>query len=255
MTTPTTDSPQSLQPTPSHGSSPDRYAVTAVIVVVVVAAVVVGFTLSGHATTGAGRATHPMTSAASTTILASSTAPPTSAVNITPGEIPAAQVNPPSLAGAYTPDPIAVMGAISAYSDWLFAHPNPALLANYMLPTCRYYKGVEAELTTLAGNNGWHARPSVAAIQWIMVNGPFMPGPGFLEGHPAYIGGGVKVVITKTPQSADILNSAGQVVTTFNDQKLLQMAVVTFAQGPDGRFRVIDEAAFNPPGGVAAFES
>jgi hypothetical protein len=237
-------------PPPPHRPRRHGFVITAIIVVVVLAVVVLGFTLTHHSKVGAG-GTPPVTTphTSTTTPTAGTTTPTTGGSGI-----PAAQANPPSLAGAYSTDPITVMRAISAYSDWLFAHPNPALLANYMLSTCPYYKGVEAELTTLV-DKGWHARPSVAEIQWIKVNGPFTPAPGLLDGHPAYVGGGVKVVIANTPQSADVLNSAGQVVSEFTDQQPLQMLGVNFAQGSDGRFRIVDEAGFNPPGGVAAFES
>jgi hypothetical protein len=128
-----------------------------------------------------------------TTTSPASTSPLTSAGGITSGGIPAGQVNPPSLAGAYTPDSITVMRAISAYSDWLFAHPNPALLANHMLPSSRNYAGVKAELTTLQ-TNGWHARPSVSEIVWIESQGPFAHGVGLVNGHPSYVGTGIKVV-------------------------------------------------------------
>jgi hypothetical protein len=145
------------------------------------------------------------------------------------------------------------MRTITTYADWVFAHPNPALLANYMLPTCTQYNAVKAELTTLA-NEGWHARPSETMIQWIKVNVPFSSAPGLLDGHPAFVGGGVKAVVTTSPQSSDILNSAGQIVSSAHNRPL-SMLGVNFAQGSDGQFRIISEAAFNPPGGVAAFES
>jgi hypothetical protein len=145
------------------------------------------------------------------------------------------------------------MRTLGPYIDWLFAHPNPALLDNYMLQSCSQYTAERAELTTLA-ENGWHGRPSVSMIQWIKVNVPFAPAPGLLDGHPAYVGGGVKVVIANTPRSSDVLNAAGEVVRSFHNPPLA-MLVINFAQGPDGRFRVISESEFNPPGGVAAFES
>jgi hypothetical protein len=238
---------------------PDRpprrtgYVIAAVVVFALTAAIA-GLSLSHHSKRALGGTTPITAPQAATTTTAANTTTPTSATTISPTGIPADQANPPSLAGAYSTDPITVMRAISAYSDWLFAHPNPALLANYMLLRCPYYKGVEAELTTLA-DKGWHARPSVAEIQWIKVNGPFTPAPGFLNGHPAFVGGGVKVVLANTPQSADVLNAAGQVVTKFNDQQPLQMLGINFAQGPDGQFRIIDEGLFNPPGGLAAFET
>jgi len=228
--------------------------IAAIVLVVVVTAVVVGLTVSHHSKSTLGGTTPITAPHAATTAPVVNPKTPTSATTVSPQGIPADQANPPSLAGAYSTDPITVMRAISAYSDWLFAHPNPALLANYMLSRCPYYKSVEAELTTLA-DKGWHARPSVADIQWIKVNVPFTPAPGFLDGYPAFVGGGIKAVITNTPQSADVLNAAGQIVTKFTNQPLLEMAGVNFAQGPDGRFRIIDEGLFNPPGGVAAFES
>jgi hypothetical protein len=246
------DAPWSPQPSPRHRSR-RAFIVAAIVVVVVLAAVAMEFTLTRRSKTVAGRTTKVTTPATSATTPPARTSTPTTAAG-TSGDIPADQVNPPPLAGAYTPDPITVMRTLSPYIDWLFAHPNPALLANYMFPTCTQYNAVKAELTTLA-NNDWHARPSVGEIQWIKVNVPFTPAPGLLNGHPSYEGGGVKLVLTNTPQSADVLNAAGQVVTTFTDQQPLQMLGINFAQGPDGQFRVISEGAFNPQGGVAAFES
>jgi hypothetical protein len=244
------DTPYSEPATPGPGSSRRGLVIAGIVVLVILVAVVLGFTLSHPSKTAAGGAAPVTGSSANPTAPSVATTTPSGGGS----GIPAAQADPPSLAGAYSTDPITVMRAISAYSDWLFAHPNPALLANYMLPTCPYYKGVEAELTTLA-NKGWHARPSVARIQWIKVNGVFTPAPGFLNGHPAFVGGGVKAVIANSPQSADVLNSAGQVVTKFTNQQLLEMVGVNFAQGPDGQFRIIDEVEVNPPGGVAGFES
>jgi hypothetical protein len=123
-----------------------------------------------------------------------------------------------------------------------------------MLPQCTQYNAVKAELTTLA-NNGWHAQPSEAVIQWAKVNVPFKSAPGLLDGHPAYVGGGVKAVIINSPQSSDILNKSGQIVTRATDQQTVEMLGVNFAQGSDGRFRIISEGESNPPGGITAFEA
>jgi len=248
------DVPQSPQSAPPHRSRRTGYVIAAIVLVVVVTAVVVGLTVSHHSKSSVGGTTPITAPHAATTTTGVNTTTPTSATSTNLQGIPADQPNPPSLAGAYSTDPATVLRAISAYSDWLFAHPNPTLLANYMLPRCPYYNGVEAELTTLA-DKGWHARPSVADIQWIKVTVPFTPAPGFLDGYPAFVGGSIKAVITNTPQSADVLNAAGQIVTKFTDQKLLELVGFNFAQGSDGRFRIIDAGLADPPGGIAAFES
>jgi hypothetical protein len=247
------DVPQSPPSGPPHGSRGSGYVIAAIVVVVVVTAVVVGLVLSKHSKSTFGGTTPITAPRADTTATGMNTTIPTNATSTGPPGIPADQANPPSLAGAYFTDPIRVLRTLSAYSDWLFAHPNPALLANYMLPTCTQYNAVKAELTTLADNH-WHARPSVTMIEWSRVDVPFTPAPGFLDGHPSFVGGGVKVVVGYSPQSSDVLNAAGQIVNSLHNPGIL-MAVINFAQGSDGQFRVISEASFNPPGGVAAFES
>jgi len=247
------DVPQSPLPGPPHRSWRTGYVIAAIVLVVVVTAVVVGLTVSHHSKSTLGGTTPITAPHAATTTTGVNTTTPTSATSTNPQGIPADQANPPSLAGAYSPNPVVVMETLGPYIDWLFAHPNPALLANYMLPTCTQYDAEKAELTTLA-TNGLHGRPSVSTIQWIKTNVPFTPAPGFLDGHPSYVGGGVKVVITYTPQSSDVLNAAGEVVNSFHNPSLVMLGI-SFAQGPDGRFRVISEAEANPPGGVAEFES
>jgi len=248
------DIPQSPLPGPPHRSWRTGYVIAAIVLVVVVlTAVVVGLTVSHHSKSTLGGTTPITAPHAGTTTTGVDTTTPTSATTISPTGIPAEQANPPSLAGAYSPNPATVLRAISAYSDWLFAHPNPALLANYMLPACTQYNAVKEQLTILADNR-WQERPSVSEIQWIKVNRPVTPAPGLLDGHPAYVGGGVKVVFAYTPQSSDVLNAAGQVVTSSHNPPLLMMGI-NFAQGPDGQFRIISEGAANPPGGVKEFES
>jgi hypothetical protein len=246
---PQRDTPWSLQPAPRRSRRGFMFA--AIIVVIVLAAIAVGVILTRHSKTAA--ATQPTTSAASTTTPQATTLPPTSAGGITPGDIPAAQVNPPSLAGAYSTDPVIVLRTLSTYSDWLFAHPNPAMLDNYMLPSSRNFTGVKAELTTLQ-TNGWHARPSVSQIVWIRADGPFGPGVGLVNGYPSYVGTIVKTVIDDTPQSSDVLNPENQVIASLHNRPQ-EMLGVALAQGSDGQFRISDIVAFNPPGGVAAFES
>jgi len=245
-------SPWGAEPSEPKGPSRNGFVIAAIIAAVLfVAVIVVAVVVTDHGKTTS--VATPTTTSTPKGTVTTSTSMTAASGSSSPAAIPAAQATPPSLAGAYSTDPATVMRAITTYADWVFSHPNPALLNNYMLPTCDQYNGVKAELTTLY-DRGWHARPSVTTIQWVMVNVPFTPAPGFLDGYPAYVGGGVKAVVTHTVQSSDILNAAGQVVDSAHNAPLIMLGV-NFAQGPDGRFRIISEGAFNPPGGVAAFES
>ena len=47
-----------------------------------------------------------------------------------PKDWPAAQPKPPSLAGAYSDNMIKVIVHSCHYQDWVYAHPNPALVKN-----------------------------------------------------------------------------------------------------------------------------
>ena len=243
---------------PPPGDPPQHsrrsYAIAAVIALAVgLIVVIVGvtFTHTTKHTTGSGSVPQVTAPGPSASVHLGGGPTPT----IAPGTVPAALASPPSLAGAFVADPITVMNTLGPYIDWVFAHPDPALLDNYMLASSRTYSKIKAELATLAGNH-WRQRPSVSLIQWIKTTSAFTPTPvhGLVNGHLSYSGGTVKVVIANTPESSDVLDSAGVVVNSVHNQPQV-MVVIALAQGPDGQFRISDEVAFNPPGGVAAFES
>jgi hypothetical protein len=237
-------------PPPAPGGPSRRGLVIAVVAAVVLFLAIIGgaVVLTHHGSTGNAEGSTSTTSSSIST--SGSTAPTTTAGN--PGTIPADSANPPSLAAAYTPDPIVVLKTLSAYSDWLFAHPDPALVANYMLRSSRTYSGVAAELQTLV-QDGWHARPSSTDIAFAKANAPFEQAPATVNGHQAYLGTDVRVLVENTAESLQVLNAAGQVVSSFNSPPQ-QFLVISLAQGPDGQFRISDETEINPSS-ISAFES
>jgi hypothetical protein len=109
------------------------------------------------------------------------------------------------------------------------------------------------ELATMK-TNGWHQRPSVTDVIFAKADGPFQPAPVTVNGHAAYTGTGIRIVVDNSPQSSDVLNNAGQVVNSLHNPSQ-GFLVVSLAQGPDGQFRISDITSVNPPGGISAFES
>jgi hypothetical protein len=63
-------------------------------------------------------------------------------------DYPAAQPNPSSLAGAdpagTTVNLVTVIKTLTTYEDWLYSHPNPALVSGFMMPAGNDY-GSEVE--------------------------------------------------------------------------------------------------------------
>ncbi|MGH9126222.1 MAG: hypothetical protein ACRDZ8_16080 [Acidimicrobiales bacterium] len=217
--------------------------------VVLFAAIIGGAViLTHHGSTGSATGKTSTTTTGKQT--SDSTAPTTAAGS--PSTIPAESPTPPSLAAAYTPDPIVVLHTLTTYIDWVFAHPNPALVANYMLPSSRTYSSAMMQLGTLKASE-WHQRPGVTDIAFAKADGPFPLAPATLNGHQAYQGTGVRVIVNSTPESLQVLNSSGQVVSSFNNPAQ-QFLVISLAQGSDGQFRISDEAEFHPSS-ISAFES
>lgn len=238
-------------PSPSEGPSRRGMLTAVLIAVVLFVAVIAGaLLLIKHKNSTTARQAANTTTTAATAVGSGTTTATTRASGAT--AIPAASATPPSLADAYTPDPVLVLKTLSAYSDWLFAHPNPALVANYMLPSSRTYSATTSNLKTMV-QNGWHARPSVTQLAFIKADAPFKPAPGLTNGHQAYLGTVLRVLIEDTPQSSDLLGSAGQVVGSLHNPAQAFLAV-SLAQGPDGQFRISDISVLHPPS-IAAFES
>ncbi|HTW08778.1 MAG TPA: hypothetical protein VME46_14780, partial [Acidimicrobiales bacterium] len=85
-----------------------------------------------------------------------------------PADYPAAQPRPPSLAGAYSTNMMTAIITLVRYEDWVWSHPNPLLVANYMVPGTRAYVSERRQLEELV-QHGWHSNTSPSEIDWIWV--------------------------------------------------------------------------------------
>jgi hypothetical protein len=180
-----------------------------------------------------------------------------------PKNYPAAQANPPSLAGAYphgdAVNLITVLKTLATYRDWVWSHPNPALVANYDLSTGPDYRA-EAATVTQIRNKGWHAAPTPSEILWVKVTAQPTPQkqngtPVIINGYAFFFGGSVTAVYNVVPVL--MLTASGQPSgQQYNPPRTGEVAsIITLAQGFNGQFRFDETSALNPPGGIPALEA
>lgn len=175
-------------------------------------------------------------------------------------DYPAAQANPPSLAGAYpvgtSVNLVTVIKTLTTYRDWVYAHPSPTLVAKYMMTTGNDYKSEVQNLTTLR-NKGWHASPVPSVIQWAKVTRQPAVTTYKVNGHMLFGGGSITVVQVLT--TSPYLNGAGEVVGHEPGGGPVAYVMtltqeVSGAQASDGQFRILDITQLNPPGGISGLE-
>jgi hypothetical protein len=241
-------------PTPSR-----RNRVAAVIiglVVIVTAVVVIASTATGgnHTKTrlaGGPAATTPGTNQVPSPTGSTATSPGTAAgPSSNPADWPAAQPNPPSLAGAMnTTDLAAAVRTLSTYKDWVYAHPDPALVKNYMLPSSSYFAGDTKQLQTLVANQ-WHDSATPTIVKYVRVTLPPKVA-GQLNGKPTYSGSAVTVVLNFA--GGQVLDVNGKPVITNPTTDLAY--TIELSYGPDGQWRISDMGQLNPPGGIASLEN
>ena len=180
-----------------------------------------------------------------------------------PSSYPAAQATPPSLAGAYptgnTVNLVTVLKTLTTYRDWVWSHPNPALVANYDLPSGNGYASEVKEITQLRQED-IHADPTPSEILFARVT--LLPTPqAQVDGKPSrldgyqWFHGGVLTAVYNV-QVVSMLDASGQPSgQQFNPSTVGEVAYsVSLAQGSDGQFHFVDTVQLNPPGGVAAVE-
>jgi hypothetical protein len=179
-----------------------------------------------------------------------------------PATYPAAQPTPPSLAGAYptgtTVNLVTVLKTLATYRDWVWSHPNPALVANYSLANGTGYAS-EVRTVTELERDGLHADPTPTEILWVKVEVPATPqhiGDKYLKrgNYQDFLGGDVTVVYNIKP--VPLLTASGQPSgKQFNPTSVGQVAYsISLVQGPDGRFRFEDTTQLHPPGGIPSIE-
>jgi hypothetical protein len=147
-----------------------------------------------------------------------------------------------------TTDLAAVMRTLWTYRDWVYAHPNPALVSNYMLPSSSNFFGDTKQLQTLVANH-WHGSPNPSVIEYIGVK--LTPGVvGQRNGKPLYS----PALITMVQNFGDsqILDATGKPVITYPNKQVAYS--ISFSYGQDGQWRIADIGQLNPPGGIASVE-
>jgi len=176
---------------------------------------------------------------------------------------PAAQANPPSLAGAYptgtTVNLVTVLKTLVTYRDWVWSHPNPALVANYDLPSGNGYAADLKDVSQFQ-QEGIHADPTPSVITFVRVTLQPVPQPA-VGGKPAQLGGyqwfrGGLLTDVFDIQPVPMLKGNGQPSgQQFNPPTVGEVAYsVSLVQGPNGQFHFDDSNQLNPPGGIAALE-
>ena len=166
-----------------------------------------------------------------------------------PADWPAARPEPPSLAGAYSSNMMTVFLTLVRYQDWVWSHPDPSLVRNYMMPGTAAYRNEEASISTFA-RRSLHADPSPTEIDWLAITGrPRRMLGKTLGGHPAYTPCAVTAVINQrvgtllSPEGKPELRSPGGGRAAFSE---------VLDQGLDGRWRIAGIVRLHPAHGLGS---
>jgi len=170
---------------------------------------------------------------------------------------PAAQATPPSLAGAYPSgnavNLVTVLKTLTTYRDWVWSHPNPALVSNYELSSGNDYATDVKDLTDFQ-QQGLHASPTPSEIDSVRViqpprDEPAVGGsPARIDGYQWFFGGIVEAVDNVEPVPLLRANgtSSGE---QFNPTSVGHITYyVSLVQGPDGQFRFEQTTQISPAG-------
>ena len=135
------------------------------------------------------------------------------------------------------------------YQDWVWSHPDPSLVRNYMMPGTAAYRNEEASISTFA-RRSLHADPSPTEIDWLAITGrPRRMLGKTLGGHPAYTPCAVTAVINQrvgtllSPEGKPELRSPGGGRAAFSE---------VLDQGLDGRWRIAGIVRLHPAHGLGS---
>lgn len=171
-----------------------------------------------------------------------------------PKDWPAAQPNPPSLSGAYGDNMIRAVVTLIRYQDWVWSHPNPALVSRYMLAGTSLYSGEVTDVRNLE-TKGWHADPIPTQIDWAGVTEIPKPllgrngKPVVVRGHERYGPGMVNIVVTLIVEP--YLNASGEVASHSPGGGKAALSE-TMEQGSDGQWRLSNTTRLAPVGGFGS---
>lgn len=166
--------------------------------------------------------------------------------NGNPKDWPAAQPKPPSLAGAHSDNMIKVIVTLVTYQDWVYAHPSPALVKNYMAPGTSTYSQELAFVQTWT-TSGWHSSGAPSEIDWVAVTQ--QPKQVTIDGHKVFMPATVTIVFNR--KAAAIDNDAGRVVA--REVALGRLAYsTTLGREASGQWRIVDTTQLHPVGGLGS---
>ena len=171
-----------------------------------------------------------------------------------PKDWPAAEPKPPSLAGAYGDNMLGVIVTLSAYQDWLYAHPNPALVKNYVLFGSSAYPQLLKGVNQLV-QRGWHLGPAPREIDWAAVSlapKPFVNRQGrqaAAHGHKFYTPAAVAVIFNI--KSGHVFDKQGNIVGPLKGSGKTVLSI-GLSQGTDGRWRIAYIVQLHPAGGFGS---
>ncbi len=210
----------------------------AVTLVALVAGAGLGFIFTGHNSTPTVRRTVPAVSSPY-------------ALNNDPA---------PSLAGAYSDNLITAFRALYAYHNWLYEHPNAALVAKYALPGSPNYKIELGNIDYLLAHSAHAAddpRGLDGDITFIKVAAEPKPVVGvdgtqaMRNGHPAYSSGVVTIVATYVED--DLFGPNGSFIQSGQHPGTAAVDY-SLVQGNDGQWLIYGATVLNPPGGPQSVE-
>jgi hypothetical protein len=135
------------------------------------------------------------------------------------------------------------------YQDWVWSHPDPSLVGNYMMPGTAAYRNEETSIRTFA-RRSLHADPSPTEIDWLAVTGQPHRMPGkTLGAHHEYTPCVVTAVINQkvgtllSPEGVPVLHSPGGGRAAFTE---------VLDQGLDGRWRIAAIIKLHPAHGLGS---
>lgn len=158
-----------------------------------------------------------------------------------PKDWPAAQPHPPSLAGAQSMNMMKVLVTLLTYEDWVWSHPNPALVGNYMLAGSQPYDAEVQDLGKLR-KRGLHMDPSPTEIDWMgIVKRPLHI---TIHGRSLLTGATVEVILNQ--KAGEYLDSSDRVIQRLSGAGRSAYFIL-LVQAADLRWKIQDVTPTSMP--------
>ncbi|HVA44474.1 MAG TPA: hypothetical protein VNF50_13410 [Acidimicrobiales bacterium] len=166
----------------------------------------------------------------------------------------------PSLAGAYSDNLLVAFRALYAYHNWLYEHPDAALVANYAVPGSPAYKIELANIDYLVAHDAHAAddpRGLDGDISFIKVTlaPKAVLGPDgkqlMRNGHPTF-GGGIVTIVAKYIED-DLYGPSGKFSQPGQHPGTAAIDY-SLVQGANGQWLEYQASGLNPAGGPQSVE-